>query len=339
MQPNELYGDRTMSTHRFASRGLLAALLALSPLAVHAAPPQGVPLRDGVVVDAGRSVAYVMQPKGGIDAVDLERGTLLWHSAAGERPLALAGDLLVAQARSGEGGELRVVALDVRQRGARSTEADLPLPAGLHAEVAETLRQAFRVTASLSPQGVLLSWAAEQRPNLPRRESNEIADEGGESKAAVRAPEALQGSALFDPRAGSLLPMETADAKRLATRQGTAATLSAPTAPERLFASADGRHVLASRRVGDATSATPYRWTISDAATGAVIGAMDSAVSMAPFVVNGTRLVHVAQPGARHEGAKVIDRPLRLRAVDLATGKELWNREIRDTAFRGALPD
>lgn len=108
----------------------------------------GVALYDGVVVDAARSTAYVMHPGGGIAAYDLERGVALWRSSAGERPLLLAGDLLVAQARPDDHGELRIVALDIRKGGAASAEADIPLPSGVRAEVVDTLKQ-----ASTSPPG------------------------------------------------------------------------------------------------------------------------------------------------------------------------------------------
>lgn len=343
MQQNELYGDSTMtspltgpcktSPRRGLLRGLLAAGLALGAVAAQAAP-QGVALRDGVVVDAAGATAYVMNPQGGIDALDLGRGATLWHSSEGERPLALANGLLVAQARPGERGELRVVALDVQKNGARGAEADLAMPAGVRADVAETLRQEFRAGAALSDQGIVISWQAQKRPTLPGREAGEMGE--AESKGLRGEPGFARGTALFDPRAGSLLPLG-AEAKRLAAGgPAVARSLSAPDAPERLFSSADGRHVLASRRTGD--HAAPYRWTISDAATGAVLGSLVSRVSMSPFVVVGNQLIHVAQPAARREGSKVIDQPIRLRAVDLATGQELWSRELRSTDYRGPSP-
>jgi hypothetical protein len=344
MQRNELSGDRTMSIRPRLSGSLLCGLLAacfvlLTSTAAVAAPGEGAALGDGVVIDTGRSIAYVMHPKGGIQALDLATGASLWRSKAAERPLALAGNLLVAQARPGERGELRVVALDVRKRGAASAEADLPLPSGVRAEVAETVDRAFHVSASPSPQGFLVAWDSQAMPALPERSSARLGrGAGGASKAiAGGEPENLQGTALFDPRAGRLLPMKAADAQIVPLRPAVA-SLSSPAAAERLFASADGRHVLASRRVGNDTSPAPYRWTISDAASGAVLGTVRSAVSMRPFVVAGTRLIYVAYPAAQHGESSWIDEPFRLRAVDLATGREAWSRQIRDVAFRGPFP-
>src|SRR5438270_835461 len=149
-----------MELKKLYVHGLLAALLATSAAVAQAAPVagEGVSLRDGVVIDAARSIAYVMHPQGGIQALDLTQGTPLWRSTEGERPLVLAGDLLVAQGRPGEHGELRIVALDVRRSGIRSSEADLPMPAGVRAEAVETVQQEFRVTAAPSAQGIVVVW-------------------------------------------------------------------------------------------------------------------------------------------------------------------------------------
>jgi len=337
MQSNEI--------SRRLKRGLRATLLATSALtalavgtavAAPAAPtPAGVALHDGVVVDTARSVAYFTHPRGGIDALDLERGALLWHSAAGERPLLLAGDLLVAQAAPGEHGELSVVALDVRQGGARRSGVTLPLPSGIRAGVADTVEQTFRVTAVPTGQGITLAWEAhrflsDRRGGLP----------DGVGLTDRRAtPGSFAGTALFDPQAGRLSLSKSVDARQLATlRPVLAATLSPADAPERLFASVDGRHVLASRQVGDAAALSPYRWTISEAATGTVLGSTEARVSMAPFAVVGTRLLHVAQPVTRMVDGKRTEQPLRLRSVDLTTGRELGSWEIRDTDFRGPSP-
>lgn len=337
MKKNDFYGDRPMSTSRIA---LLAVFLFTSAFAAQAAGKPAAALRDGVVVDTARSIAYVMHPKGGIQAIDLARGTALWRSTGGERPLSLADNLLIAQARPGEDGELRLVALDVRKRGAVSAEADLAMPDDVQAEVHDTLRQAFRVTAAPSREGIVVAWEAEVYPSLPGRGEREgREEEEAERKASgPRKQENLEGTALFDPHAGRLLSLKAGGAPE-AVRTVFASSLSAPGSREARFSSADGRYVLASRRTGDDTSATPYRWTISDAATGAVLGTFPAEVSMSPFAIVGKRLIHVAQPTLHIQGQKLVEQPLRLRALDLATGRELWTREIRDTEFRGPIPN
>lgn len=315
------------------TRWLLAILLAFLLAAGASAAPakEGVALRDGVVVDTARSVAYVMHPQGGIQALDLRRGNVLWHSAAGERPLALAGNLLVAQANPGDRGELRVVALAVRG-GALGSQAEIRMPEGVRAGVAESLDQAFHVTAMPSQDGVLIAWETEELSGLPAQREHQL---GQVLEASAESRSDRQGTALFDPRSGRL--SVAARAGQIA-RPAVARSLSAPSSVESRFSSADGRHVLASRLVDDA-SALPYQWTISDARTGAVLGTLRSEASMAPFAVAGGRLIHVAPPSIRLEEGKMVERPLRIRAVDLATGREAWRREIRDTAWRGPVPN
>lgn len=328
MQRNDLLGERNMKT-RWLLAILFAILFAAASFAAPA-PREGVALRDGVVVDTARSVAYVMHPQGGIQALDLRRGTALWHSAAGERPLALAGNLLVAQARPGDNGELRIVALGVRG-GLLASKAEIRMPEGVRAEVAETLTQSFHVTAMPAQDGVLIAWETEEFSGLPAHRESQL----GEEPATAASRSDRQGTALFDPQAGRLATAATAG--RIA-RPAVAMSLSAPSVVENRFSSADGRYVLASRLVDDA-SARPYHWTISDARTGAVLGTLRSEASMAPFAVAGTRLVHVAPASIQLENGKMVDRPLRIRAVDLATGREAWRREIRDTDWRGPVPN
>lgn len=326
---------KTRTAPAFAG-GLLAIFLAIfSAVGAFAAPApkEGVALRDGVVVDTARSVAYVMHPQGGIQALDLRRGNALWHSAAAERPLALAGNLLVAQANAGDGGELRIVALAVRG-GTLSTRADFRMPEGVRAEVAETLQQSFRVTAMPSQNGILIAWETEKLSGLPKKREYRLGQVLG-AAAESHSASNRRGTVLFDPQGGRLTA--AAITGQLA-RPAVARSLSAPGAAEPRFSSADGRHVLASRLVDDA-AALPYEWTISDAKTGAVLGTLRAEASMAPFAVVGTRLVHVAQPSMRVDGERMVEQPLRIRAVDLATGREAWRREIRDTAWRGPVPN
>jgi hypothetical protein len=65
----------------------------------------------GVADDQGK-VGYVANPKGGIDAVDLESGKRLWHSALASYPLLVHEKRLFAQ-DSHDAGSIRIVTLDL----------------------------------------------------------------------------------------------------------------------------------------------------------------------------------------------------------------------------------
>jgi hypothetical protein len=67
-------------------------------------------LRDGVVVDPDRQEMYLMNPGGGIDAVTLADGSILWSTKEAAKPLALVGNRLVTLANpAGTSNELKFV--------------------------------------------------------------------------------------------------------------------------------------------------------------------------------------------------------------------------------------
>lgn len=82
--------------------------------------PANIP--GGVADDKGK-VGYLANPKGGIDAVDLESGKLLWHTNAASYPLLVYKDRLLAQ-ESHDADPIRIVALDVANKGKRVMASD-----------------------------------------------------------------------------------------------------------------------------------------------------------------------------------------------------------------------
>jgi hypothetical protein len=100
----------------FGGDGLRRARGAPAPDAKSAEP---VPFPDGVA-DPERHTAFVSSPKGGIQAIRLEDGKVLWtNDDAAARPLLVAGNRLVAQ------GE-RLVVLDIREGGKQLRRCDAP---------------------------------------------------------------------------------------------------------------------------------------------------------------------------------------------------------------------
>jgi hypothetical protein len=108
--------------------------------------------------------------------------------------------------------------------------------------------------------------------------------------------------------------------------------------PEPQILSADGGHVLASERVADDSVWEKYLWTIYDRSTGEPIGEFRTFRSLAPFFVSDSMVIYETPPAARQVQGNLIEEPLKIRAVDLSTGREVWSREVRDTAYRGPFP-
>src|ERR1019366_7100571 len=77
-------------------------------------------LPGGGVADPAGKTGFVPNPSGGIDALDLATGKLLWSSKDANRPLFATADRLFAQA--GSLNEIRVFVLDTKE-GKRVVES------------------------------------------------------------------------------------------------------------------------------------------------------------------------------------------------------------------------
>jgi hypothetical protein len=323
--------------------GLLAPGIAMAQTTPRVSKP-GVPaLHDGVVVDAAAGVAYVMSREGGVDALDLTSGNVLWKNRDAAKPLALADGTLVAQARPDRNGALALVMLDT-QKGNTKGRADVQIPESVRANIVDGPSQTFQVKAfATTSDSVAVTWTAENvvpqgyLPNVPEAPGSDAATAkrvtaAREAAEAVRKP--LSGAARLDLKAGRAvtMPYEEAEQARPALAVEAKAVGGA-----RQLTSLDGRHVLRSEPAPEASLRKPYRWTVITA-SGARVGTLDASVSMAPFVVSGSKILFVSQPSAFREEGKITETPLRLIAFDLRTGAELWTKAFVDSVYRGPFP-
>jgi PQQ-like domain len=350
-------GGRNMQKKIFHAAGALAlaaSLLAPGVLTAQASGAQnpGPALHDGVVVDPANGAAYVMSPGGGIEARDIATGNVLWKSDAAAKPLLAMDGNLVAQAPPNAAGDLVVVTLDAR-KGSPKDRTEIKLPPGQRSQLTDGPSRSFRAQAFPSGEGsVIVSWTAEQGralqgvapPELevPQVDTKDAGSAERRAEILAAAHERRRGAFRLDVASGKAAPVPFAEA------QAKAPVLSARIAGGGggdkaaggvlgSLTSMDGRHVLTAERSGSDLS-NRYHWTVTDAATGAVAGAVDAPVSMAPFVVSGTRILYVAEPGMRKEGSQFVQKPLRLRALDLQTGAEMWEAPTVDPLYRGPLP-
>jgi hypothetical protein len=333
-----------------------AASLCLSPgtfgvpMAAQQPPGAGaVELRPGVVIDATRRIAYVMNPRGGIDAVRLARGQLVWHSNEAAHPLAAAGGVLVAQVEvPNAGNELRLRTLDASSGRTRRAMTHV-LPGGTRATVVGTAEGAFLVQATATPTEATLLWEFEAGPLQGVRPGALDVDAPPDARAAASVQQQpLQAQSAIQPASG-VVRIELQSGRTSAAPQDQKVAMTARTleaAPEvriaavtgQQFVSADGRHVLASERIGDDSVWDRYRWTVFERGTGRRVGAVTDYRSHAPFIVDGDVIYYETGPFERRTDAGMVSEPLRLRAVNLSTSAVVWTRDIRDTTYRGPLP-
>lgn len=335
---------------------LYAAMIALA-LVVLVAPAQAAParsqdlsanesspivLRDGIIVDLARDVAYVMNSEGRIDALRTSDGAVLWTSTEGAKPLAVIDELLVAQAEPSDAGELALVTLD-RVAGRTVSKGRVELPDGVWGTVTDRPRATFRAAARPGADGVTVTWRSSRLGDEDFQGYVPSPDEGRAPGAqlatrseAPRGPEVRQGSATVDPRSGAVRPVLAkaaagASVSTLRSFDGLAEIEG------RKFLSADGRHVLVSRSLGSREVYDRYQWAVYTRG-GALVGEVKSHRSAAPFVVSGSLLVFEASPYVVKRGEEMIDQPLRVVAVDLATGVEAWAQPLLQVDFAGPFP-
>lgn len=309
---------------RLAFASFAFTLIALFSLGALPARAAGL-LGEGAIVDSAGEVAYVARPQGGIEAIDLATGASLWASAAAEKPLAFVDGALLAQGEPGEKGELQLATLNPRT-GALVRRSTLALPAGVRATVADGLQGSFRVRAvaadpaNPADTAVFLAWTSTRVPGPVRgRERSSPGIEGSAAPSGV-----LRGAARLDLGTGKIVAATPGEVV------GAAGEVDAGRF------SLDGRYSLAAGRVEGTLN--DYRWSLAERVTGKVAGVFDVPASLAPLTVAGSAVVYLARPSMRVERGKSRSEPLRLRALDLSTGAELWTREVRDSGFHGPFP-
>lgn len=332
--------------------------------------------RSGVIVDSKERTVYLMNPEHGIDAIDLSSGELLWRTTDAAKPLLLHEHRLIAQAESGASRmELPIVILDTRNAGTTLSEAAVPLPEGVQAMIDEGLGTAFDTSARVFGEDMILSWQYSQRGiggaraapdsgpriasgharidlhtgtvkplephqvppvspiDLPDRVERAIAREklprrlwqsGNVLALVVRGVDDGQHHAVlrrWHSDTGEPMPDVVVSSDEFTYR----------------YVSADGRHILASRRAG--TTSPAWTWRLYALETGTRVAEVGNDSPGARFFATPTGLVFEAPPTGRiASGELVVDEPPRLRAIDLDSGGLLWEQPLRDTAYRGPHP-
>jgi len=299
-------------------------------------------LCPGAVVDLDRMLIYLMSIEGGIDAVDLAQGTRAWSTKQASKPLALAGNLLICQAEPrGGANELRIVTLDTRQRGRALVIGTTNLPAGVNTSIGETPTSSFVAAARVSGPVAFISWVFSVRqlrgipPDFP-----EVAGEKAPPERAAIEPSVTKGTLKMELSTGVISPAKSGEIPVVPTPWPPDLSLTERLArvPGSQFRSANNSHVLNSQRIADDSVWEKYSWTVYDHGTGERLGEFRTHLSFAPFFVMDSKAFYETGPYKLKSEKGLINEPLKIRAVDLRSGQELWNYRIRDTKYYGPFP-
>ena len=347
-------------------------LVSLAGLALGAPLAGAAELAPGVVVDPERGAVYMMGAGGGLERLDSATGQLSWSTSEALRPLAVHAGRVLAQAPSRAGG-LRLVILDANGGGRVLREATLDLPRGVEALVDDRPDVRFRLAVEQAGARVELRWTWQRRPlrgavpesldggpPVQRLAGGARADlmagiiEGSEAETpepglpalpAALAAQADAGAFRERPRPmGSLLVATQVVAGEagpaLVLRRWTSQGLPLPEVPlppdvTLQLASADGRHVLVSRREPGAAPGRAHEWTVLSLETGEPAAQLRAPVAAASFALVGLRVLFLQQPWSHREARGFVEEPLQVRGVDAGSGAPAWSRPLRDTAYRG----
>ena len=133
-------------------------LLAASATCAETQPARQLP-GPGVADPAGKT-GFFPGVDGGINAVDLSNGKLLWHSKEATKPLLATADRLFSEKGvTGKPNQIRIVVLDLTKEGKRVLESEpVSLPDWVSVQVA--YGRSYRSSSRLDGNMLLVSWEA-----------------------------------------------------------------------------------------------------------------------------------------------------------------------------------
>ncbi len=318
---------------------------------------------QGVIVDAARSVLYMMNAAGRIDALDLSTGEVIATSDRKAKPLLLYDDTLLVQAELKDQVEaLSLVGLTIKDLKLKFA-SDLSLPSQVRTGY-------FYLSARIDGDEIIVLWRSIQRrmsaiptgkpahvsagfarfdPVTGRIIATGDGEPSGPGSAKGEVPVTVQKlvdeGALASPLCwvdnliAALQYVEENGGKRATLRRWIKNTGEGlPTVP--LFGdeftfrnfSRDCRDLLASKVNHGGV------WHIYSVISGRQIGEIHNSLPGPEFFVSGGKLIYLSPAlGEKIAGRLRIDPP-RLVAMDLGSGKELWARAVGETGYVGPLP-
>ncbi|MGI9232386.1 MAG: hypothetical protein ACR2RD_02040 [Woeseiaceae bacterium] len=336
--------------------------------------PGSLTLVPGVVVKPDRDSVYLMKPAGGIEALKISDGSLLWKSSQADQPLFADGGHVLAIVDSAANG-LAVEFLDPTNGTSVRKANDplvLPLPSGVEAAIDQRLDRAFTHAIRTSGGETFLTWHFLQRQVTgvapPGGRSPEHREHGafrflGDTLEAVAPESIVESSTSWPATLNDYLeskpvrnsPLSSGEVFAIAEQQYDPERVvlwrwrksDGMRLEERLLydgravavlASCDEHHVVVATTTPQAVTEQPYGLHYYDIDSGVLVAQLPSRRSAGPFCLLGSRLLQLSQPEWRRVDGEMVASPLALVAVDVETGTEVWRRVFRDTAFRGLAP-
>jgi hypothetical protein len=352
---------------------LVLFLLALPVLAAPVPEPSAasVPIPGGAADGEGK-VGFVTGESGGIDALDLASGKVLWTTKDGQKAIAVDGKRVLALA--GQGNKLQVLTLDAAEGKKLATSEAVTFPDWVAVRlgvVTSDMGRSFDVAGRSEKGDLYLRWQARSwywggaRPTpqieaAARKNADGVARinlETGKVEVvdADKWPADKSVSAEVEKVAARPVPglpgakrvLVVGDQAVAVDVEGQKVVLkrwelkdAKPLEPVTLLEApafrvdlspGSGRVMIHKALTKEALPPGDYAWWIFDLATGKQVGKLDFIPTTREAALVGPRALFVVNPpmkgpGPGPFGGFTIQRTL--RAVDVASGKTLWDHPL-----------
>ncbi len=294
-----------------------------------------VVLSPGVLLDVESDRAFVVDPSGFTQHLDLGNGAARWVSPDKAYPLALADGVLVTLSAPDSSGTAVLLLLNPVS-GEAIDRVSFDLPETVSANFFPRPKRRFQASAVDTPEGVRIFWRHEFQ-ELRGAAIAEI-DQAGNEVINPITVEAGSFDLVRDQNRYYAVPVRTdfsvpavpalalGDAERVADVSGVQ------------LRAADNRHIQTSQALPHDTFGQIYQWSIYNR-QGERQGGYKSPYAHAPFVVTEGMMVIREQPfGYAESDGSWVERGTRLVVIDLASGTERWSFQVLDQEYRGPLP-
>jgi hypothetical protein len=136
----------------------LTALVVAAPLPAADAPTPGVPVVGVGMVSGDQKTVFLPAKDGGIEAIDLATGKILWSNKEGSKLAGASDKLVLAWVGDKKANEFRVVALD-GETGKTAGKSD-PIALPDWAVTGRAHGRTFRTAAKTDGENVTVAWQA-----------------------------------------------------------------------------------------------------------------------------------------------------------------------------------
>jgi hypothetical protein len=293
----------------------------------------------GIADPAGRN-GFVANVEGGLSAIDLRNGKVLWETKVSRRPITVTGERVYASIQAGP-GLLRVAGFDLTRHGEAVFESGtiaLPPDSERHPLTVRWFPHQYHLKLTWELEGIA-SIGGGATVDLRTGRVSPTAD--GPPSERMPPPDLTKRVIRWQGVVGdsykALVLEESALAQQLVLHSWSQTTGQHLSSQELiqgqrllLRASLDGRYLCLRDSVPSpdqqADERGAHAWSIFDAATGGRIARLPYERGTQAIAVLGPRAFVLVAGGVAGTPGQPFVNPRVLKAIDLKTGKTLWER-------------